>query len=33
MRAVLQVAMPEGESGKILTSAGDDLFRYHGYFP
>lgn len=29
MRAVLQVATPEGEGGKILTSAGDYLFRYH----
>lgn len=29
MTAVLQVATPEGESGKILTSAGDYLFRYH----
>lgn len=29
MAAVLQVATPEGDSGKILTSAGDYLFRYH----
>lgn len=29
MSAVLQVATPEGDSGKILTSAGDYLFRYH----
>ena len=29
MTAVLQVATPEGASGKILTSAGDYLFRYH----
>lgn len=29
MTAVLQVATPEGDSGKILTSAGDYLFRYH----
>lgn len=29
MGAVLQVAMPEGESGKILNSAGGYLFRYH----
>lgn len=28
MTAVLQVATPEGDSGKILTSAGDYLFRY-----
>lgn len=28
MTAVLQVATPEGGSGKILTSAGDYLFRY-----
>ena len=32
MRVVLQVATPEGESGMILNSAGDYLFRYHGYF-
>jgi len=29
MPVVLQVATPEGDSGKILTSAGDYLFRYH----
>lgn len=29
MTAVLQVATPEGESGRILASAGDYLFRYH----
>lgn len=29
MTAVLQVAAPEGDSGKILTSNGDYLFRYH----
>lgn len=29
MTAVLQVATPEGDSGKILTSTGDYLFRYH----
>lgn len=29
MTAVLQVATPEGDSGRILTSAGDYLFRYH----
>jgi serine/threonine-protein kinase HipA len=29
MTTVLQVATPEGDSGKILTSAGDYLFRYH----
>jgi serine/threonine-protein kinase HipA len=29
MPAMLQVATPEGDSGKILTSAGDYLFRYH----
>lgn len=29
MTAVLQVATPEGDSGKILASAGDYLFRYH----
>ena len=29
MPAVLHVATPQGESGKILTSAGDYLFRYH----
>ncbi|MEO4046500.1 type II toxin-antitoxin system HipA family toxin [Pseudomonas sp. CAU 1711] len=29
MAAVLQVSTPEGDSGKILTSAGDYLFRYH----
>ena len=29
MPAVLQVATPQGDSGKILTSAGDYLFRYH----
>ena len=29
MAAVLQVATPEGDSGRILTSAGDYLFRYH----
>lgn len=28
MTAVLQVATPQGDSGKILTSAGDYLFRY-----
>lgn len=28
MTAVLQVATPEGESGRILSSAGDYLFRY-----
>lgn len=28
MTAVLQVATPEGDSGKILTSAGDYRFRY-----
>jgi serine/threonine-protein kinase HipA len=28
MTAVLQVATPEGDSGKILTRAGDYLFRY-----
>ncbi len=31
MTAVLRVATPEGDSGKILTSAGDYLFRYHEY--
>jgi serine/threonine-protein kinase HipA len=29
MMTVLQVATPQGDSGKILTSAGDYLFRYH----
>lgn len=29
MSALLQVATPEGESGRILRSAGDYLFRYH----
>lgn len=29
MAAVLQVSTPEGDSGKILSSAGDYLFRYH----
>ena len=29
MTAVLQVATPEGDSGRILTSGGDYLFRYH----
>ncbi|MNF31554.1 Serine/threonine-protein kinase HipA [compost metagenome] len=29
MTAVLQVATPQGDSGKIITSAGDYLFRYH----
>jgi serine/threonine-protein kinase HipA len=29
MATVLQVATPEGDSGKILTGAGDYLFRYH----
>ena len=29
MTAVLQVATPEGDSGRILASAGDYLFRYH----
>lgn len=29
MRAVLQVATPQGDSGKIVTSASDYLFRYH----
>jgi hypothetical protein len=29
MTAVLQVATPQGDSGKILTSGGDYLFRYH----
>lgn len=29
MAAVLQVATPEGDSGKIISSAGDYLFRYH----
>ncbi|SFP06223.1 type II toxin-antitoxin system HipA family toxin [Pseudomonas borbori] len=29
MTAVLQVATPQGASGKIITSAGDYLFRYH----
>lgn len=29
MTATLQVATPEGQSGKILNSAGDYLFRYH----
>jgi serine/threonine-protein kinase HipA len=29
MATVLQVATPEGASGKILTRAGDYLFRYH----
>jgi len=29
MTTVLQVATPQGDSGKILTSAGDYLFRYH----
>lgn len=29
MKAVLQVATPEGDSGRILASAGDYLFRYH----
>ncbi|WP_339489459.1 type II toxin-antitoxin system HipA family toxin [Pseudomonas sp. EL_65y_Pfl2_R95] len=29
MATVQQVATPEGGSGKILTSAGDYLFRYH----
>jgi serine/threonine-protein kinase HipA len=31
MTAVLQVATPEGDSGKILTRTGDYLFRYHDY--
>lgn len=29
MTAVLQVATPQGDSGNILTNAGDYLFRYH----
>ncbi|KPW29782.1 Uncharacterized protein ALO59_02565 [Pseudomonas amygdali pv. mellea] len=29
MMTTLQVATPEGESGRILSSAGDYLFRYH----
>jgi serine/threonine-protein kinase HipA len=29
MASVLQVATPQGDSGKILTSGGDYLFRYH----
>ena len=29
MTAVLQVATPEGDSGRILTGGGDYLFRYH----
>ena len=29
MMTTLQVATPEGESGKIISSAGDYLFRYH----
>lgn len=29
MTAVLQVATPEGDSGKVLTSGADYLFRYH----
>jgi hypothetical protein len=29
MMAVLRVATPEGDSGKIMSSAGDYLFRYH----
>ena len=29
MTAVLQVATPEGDSGKVLTSGTDYLFRYH----
>jgi len=29
MTAVLQLATPEVESGSILRSAGDYLFRYH----
>ncbi|MNQ13488.1 Serine/threonine-protein kinase HipA [compost metagenome] len=29
MTAVLRVATPQGDSGKIITSAGDYLFRYH----
>lgn len=29
MSAVLQVATPEGDSGKVLASGGDYLFRYH----
>lgn len=28
MTAVLKVATPEGDSGKILSSADDYLFRY-----
>lgn len=27
--AVLQVATPEGDSGKVFASGGDYLFRYH----
>ncbi|KPB84251.1 Uncharacterized protein ALO54_03226 [Pseudomonas syringae pv. philadelphi] len=29
MMTTLQVAAPQGESGRILSSAGDYLFRYH----
>jgi HipA-like protein len=29
MTTVLKVATPEGESGRILTSSGDYLFRYN----
>ncbi len=29
MMTTLQVATPQGESGRILSSAGDYLFRYH----
>lgn len=29
MTAVLQVATPEGDSGKVLASGADYLFRYH----
>ena len=29
MSAVLQVTTPQGDSGKILRSAADYLFRYH----
>ncbi|SDW37337.1 HipA N-terminal domain-containing protein [Pseudomonas syringae] len=29
MMTALQVATPEGESGRILSNAGDYLFRYH----
>ncbi|WP_437882291.1 type II toxin-antitoxin system HipA family toxin [Pseudomonas sp. LRF_L74] len=29
MTAVLRVATPEGESGRVFNSAGDYLFRYH----